>query len=71
MRFEEIRQQYPNEWVLIEFTALDDELKVVDGEVIAHSPSRDEIERELMGLKNTQIAIEYTGEGDTGEAYLL
>jgi hypothetical protein len=71
MRLEEIKRQYPNEWVLIEFTALDDELKVVAGEVIAHSPNRDEIENQLMHLKNPQIAIEYTGEGDTGEAYLL
>ncbi|MCI0487826.1 MAG: hypothetical protein L0229_14635 [Blastocatellia bacterium] len=71
MRLEEIKQQYPNEWVLIEFTELDDELKVVEGEVIAHSPSRDEIEKELLELKTPQIAIEYTGEGDTGEAYLL
>ena len=71
MQLEEIKQCYPNEWVLIEFTTLDDELKVVDGKVIAHSPDRDEIEKELIGLKNEQIAIEYTGEGDTGEAYLL
>ena len=44
MRLEEIKEQYPNEWVLIEFTELDDELKVVDGRVLAHSPSRDQIE---------------------------
>ena len=71
MRLEEIKQQYPNEWVLIEFTELDDDLKVVDGKVIAHSPSRREIEKELMPLRNLRIAVEYTGEGDTGEAYLL
>jgi hypothetical protein len=71
MRLDEIKQQFPNEWVLIEFTELDDELKIVDGKVIAHSPSRAEIEKELVRLKNPKIAIEYTGEGDTGEAYLL
>jgi len=71
MTFEEIRQLYPNEWVLIEFTALDDELKVVDGQVIAHSPSRDEIDKKLMVLRNEKIAIEFTGEEETEEAYLL
>lgn len=71
MRLDEIKEQYPNEWVLIEFTELDDELKVADGEVIAHSRSRDEIEKELMALKNGRIAVEYTGEWDPDEAYLL
>jgi hypothetical protein len=71
MRLDEIKEQYPNEWVLIEFTELDDELKVTDGEVIAHSRSRDEIEKELMSLKNGKIAVEYTGEWDPDEAYLL
>lgn len=71
MTLEEIKQQYPNQWVLIEFTKLDDELNVVDGRVLAHSPSRDEIEKELATLRNERIAVEFTGEGDTGEAYLI
>lgn len=71
MRLDEIKEQYPNEWVLIEFTELDDELKVADGKVIAHSGSRDEIEEELMARKDGKIAVEYTGEWDPDEAYLL
>lgn len=71
MRLDEIREQYPNEWVLIEFTELDDELRVAEGKVIAHSLNRDEIEKELMALKSGKIAVEYTGEWDPDEAYLL
>ena len=71
MTLAEIKRQYPNEWVLIQFTALDDELRVVDGQVIAHSPSRDAIDKKLMGLRNDKIAIEFTGEEVTEEAYLL
>ena len=71
MTFEEIKQQYPNQWVLIEFTKLDDELSVVDGKVLAHSPSRDEIDKKLAPLRNENIAVEFTGEGATGEAYLI
>jgi hypothetical protein len=71
MTFEEIKRQYPNEWVLIEFTQLDDELAVVDGRVLAHSPNRNEIERALTTLRNERIAVEFTGDGDTGEAYLI
>jgi hypothetical protein len=71
MTLEEIKQQYPNQWVLIEFTKLDDELSVVDGKVLAHSANRDEIEKELTTLRNEKIAVEFTGYGDTGEAYLI
>lgn len=71
MTLEEIKQQYPNQWVLIEFTRLDDDLIVVDGKVIAHSPSRIEIDRKLATLRNERIAVEFTGEGDTGETYLI
>ena len=71
MTLEEIKQQFPNQWVLIEFTKLDDDLCVVDGKVLAHSTSRDEIEKELSTLRNERIAVEFTGEGDTGETYLI
>lgn len=71
MTLEQIKQQYPDQWVLIEFTQLDDELRVLDGDVIAHSQSRLEIEKELATLRNEKIAVEFTGEGDSGEAYLI
>lgn len=71
MTLEEIKLQYPNQWVLIEFTQLDDELRVVDGEVIASSANRHEIENQLATLRNENIAVEFTGEGDTGEVYLI
>jgi len=71
MTLKEIKQQYPNQWVLIEFTQLDDELRVVDGKVLAHSPSRHEMEKELSTLRNERISVEFTGDGDTGETYLI
>jgi hypothetical protein len=71
MTWEEIRQQYPDEWVLIEFTELDAELKVVKGEVIAHSPHKEEIYKQLPDLENERIAIEFTGELPKEPAYLL
>jgi hypothetical protein len=71
MTLDEIKQCYLHEWVLIEFTALDEELKIVEGQVLAHSPSRDDIDQQLMAFKNEKIAIEFTGEADVAEAYLL
>jgi len=57
-----IRERYPGEWVLIAYTELDEEMRVLQGEVIAHSSDRDEIYRQLFTVKGRQAAIEYTGE---------
>lgn len=71
MTLEEIIRQYPSEWVLIEFTTLDEELKVVDGEVVAHSPSKEDIYKQLAMLDRDNIAIEFTGEMPEEPAYWL
>lgn len=71
MTLEEIKQRYPDQWVLIEFTELDEELKVVKGKVIAHAPSREEIYKKLVELESERIAIEFTGEMPKEPAYLL
>jgi hypothetical protein len=71
MTFAEIKQRYPNEWVLIEFTQLDEELSVIDGHVVAHSPNRAEIYQKLVDLESERIAIEFTGEQPEEPAYLL
>ena len=71
MTLEEIQGAYPDQWVIIEFTELDDELKVVEGKVIARSRERRDIEKTLAGLRNKKLAVEFTGDLDTGEAYLL
>jgi hypothetical protein len=62
MTLEEIKQQYANEWVLIEFSQLDENLDLVDGQVVAHSDSHDVILAELEKHAGKQMMIEYTGE---------
>lgn len=61
MRWEEIRREYPEQWVLIEDRELDDQLNVVQGEVIAHLPSKEETYSWLLEIKGGNIAIEHTG----------
>lgn len=62
LTIEEIRSRYPREWVLIADTESDEQLNVVRGEVLAHSPERDEIDKALMIFVSVKsIAIEYTG----------
>ena len=62
MKVEEIRRRYRGEWVLIEYNKLDDDLNVVEGEVIAHLPNREEIYQAQMRLRGKSLAIEYLGE---------
>ena len=58
----EIRERYPREWVLIADTESDDLWNVIRGEVLAHSPERDEIDRALTKFQDIRsISIEYTG----------
>jgi len=71
MTLEEIKKQFPNAWVLIKFTELDDELRVVEGRVIAHALHKEEIYKKLLALDHAKIAIEYTGEMPEEPAYLL
>jgi len=65
MRFEEIRQQFKDEFVLIEVTKTDDDnVEILEGNVLAHSKSRDEI-MELLGRGLARdVAVEWCGEPD-------
>ena len=58
----EIRERYPREWVLIADTESDDLWNVIRGEVLAHSPKREEIDQALTKFPDIRsISIEYTG----------
>ncbi len=58
----EIRDRYPREWVLIADTESDDLWNVIRGEVLAHSPDREEIDQALTKFKDVRsISIEYIG----------
>lgn len=62
MTWSEIEEQYEGQWVLIAYQELDEDLNVVQGEVLAHSPDRDTIYQELLRLNGQKVAIEYVGE---------
>jgi len=62
MRMEEIKKRFKGEWVLIEYSQLDDHLAVLEGEVLVHSLDKDVIYREQLRYKGKQLAIEYLGE---------
>lgn len=58
----EIRDRYPREWVLIADTESDDLWNVIRGEVLAHSPEREEIDQALTKFQEIRsISIEFIG----------
>jgi len=65
MRLKEIRQQFKDEFVLFEVTKTDDDnVEILEGNVLAHSPNRDEI-MELLGRGLARdVAVEWCGELD-------
>lgn len=71
MKMDEIRERYEGEWVLIEYTELEEDLTVKEGEVLAHAPSREEIYRELLKTKGKDVVIEYLGEVPEDLAVML
>jgi len=61
LSIQEMQSRYSGEWLLIAYTELDKEMKVVRGEVPAHSPNRGNIYRALSAAKGRKVAVEYAG----------
>ncbi len=61
LTFQQIRERYAGEWLLIKDPQLDDGLAVVAGEVLAHSASRDEVYRQLARAQGQRVSLEYAG----------
>ncbi len=61
LSLEEIIRLYPSEWVLIAYTELDEDLNVIRGQVLAHSPDRDLLYNNPLSREGKSVAREYTG----------
>lgn len=61
MNIEKIKERYRDEWLLIKVTMTDDQDQPIEGEVILHSKSRDEIYEAQKDLKG-DLYITYSGE---------
>jgi hypothetical protein len=71
MTLEEIKQQYQDEWLLIAYTELDENLNVVQGELLMHSPEVEDIYDVLPTYNDRPVAIEYVGEPPADVAFVL
>ena len=63
MTWEEIKKQYPDEWVAV-VNYESDEVGNVDGEVAIHLSDKDEFYRELSDVlsQHRNVAVKFTGE---------
>lgn len=68
LTMEEIRAQYAGEYVLIEFVELDEDMQIIRGKVVAHSPNGDEIFQKFLELRDRKkpVALEYLGQAPEG-----
>ncbi|WP_224409206.1 hypothetical protein [Oscillatoria salina] len=62
MTFAEMQHRYDGEWLLIAPKEVNEELQVIKGEVLVHSPNRDEVYKALETLEEQPLAIEYVGQ---------
>lgn len=56
MTIEEIEAAFDGEWVLVGDPETDEQLRVLSGEVLAHSPNRDEVYDVMVELRPKRFA---------------
>ena len=71
MELSDIYKRYKDEWLLIEYEQLDEDLNVTRGKVVAHSRDKNEILQQLVQIQGRNIAIEYAGTAPEGLAVLF
>jgi hypothetical protein len=59
---EQMRSAHSDEWLLIAYTELDDQLNVIQGELLAHSPNAEDLYKLLPSFSDRAVAFEYVGE---------
>lgn len=71
LSFEEMKNRYYGQWLLIAYTEVDKDMNVLEGEVLAHSPKRDEVYKAIASRKGKAVAIEYVGDIPSDYAVIL
>jgi hypothetical protein len=71
LTLQEMSDRYNNEWLLIAYTELDENMIVVRGEVLAHSPNQGDVYEALPIAKGRNVAFEYVGTVPTDFAVML
>ncbi|BAU10691.1 hypothetical protein LEP3755_11820 [Leptolyngbya sp. NIES-3755] len=71
LTLKDMKQKYHDEWLLIAYTEVDEDLNVIQGEVLAHSPDVETLYALLPQFKDQAVALEYIGEIPNDLAFVL
>jgi hypothetical protein len=61
MKWEEIEKQFNEEWLLIECINLDEDFRLLEGNVLYHNSDMDKVYKKLLELRPKEYTIEYIG----------
>ena len=61
MRWEEIKNAFKDQWVLVQVDEVDASFNILEGEVLAHSKDKEEVYKKLLQIRPKQFSVEYTG----------
>jgi hypothetical protein len=67
----EIENQFDSEWVLVSDPETDEALEVRGGNVLWHSPDRDEVYQKAIELRPRRFAVLYMGQLPEDVAIIL
>lgn len=65
MKWEQIKSQFDNEWILVAVQKFDENYELVEGDVLYHHPDKRDVYRKMEQFQSkpeTPLTIEYTGE---------
>jgi hypothetical protein len=68
---DEIKSQYPSEWVLIAEPQVDEMSQLLGGKVVFHSAVMDEVDRKAVELRLPYFAVRYLGTMPANTALVL
>ena len=71
--YTEIKARYAPDWVLIGDPETDENLEILSGEVLLHSPDRDELGRRMLALqpRPAHVAVDFLGEVPAGMEFVM
>jgi len=61
MKIEHIKEQFPDEWILIEVLKVDKFGKVLEGKLIAHSKKRNDTYKAMETIRVSHVAHFWNG----------
>lgn len=72
MTFEEIKNSYDGQWVLIAYTETNnDDTELIKGKVLAHSSEKSELYQYLESITEENISLEYMGQANEDINFLI